>query len=576
MRDEMICKNLAYWVFTSGEEGVHGLDWGIKHASKSFADRYKLDSRYRSLLKAFRLLPSLERPRKGAGLILLPWQGGGKDRDEGTLMGFIFPGSDHKGRPNISTVACVVPVDVVRVLTPSHVTRALWSSNDLERIAQKNSVRPDTLYLDEEKTSSTREVPLPLFPSLKWPGKDVGYLMVDGHVRDLRGLYPPFCPPAERAAKKRKLRMPQLAALLMALALTFGVACCWGSIRDFFQKYLIQPVCSLWNGGDASPSTDSSEDLETTERRAKRKENLENIIDILSKNKKNKGEDYLKGLAGLIWYPDLWKEEASFSSDDLRVDDLIVEAISKDFTEKLKNEKWLVEKGDKGGRGGQKKKLINERVFKEKLKNTVLSPLGKDLSLVEDKMDRGKFFSISPKEENWDSLKNDLSDQLSQFIDTMKNPGVSFESATQLIAEDRQTLEERLKERLKELLKKTEAPEYQKDEYGYLSFFYGDGKEGYQVLLLMEDLSEGKEPDEYIFVKKDNWRRIDVSDLEKRLVGTLQKEPSIEKPYIKFDDERPDITFFLAPKSNREKGGGFEKFLGVFLDDLLKSVSVEE
>ena len=42
----MIGKNLAYWVFTSGEEGVHGLDWGVKHASKSFPDRYKLDSRY--------------------------------------------------------------------------------------------------------------------------------------------------------------------------------------------------------------------------------------------------------------------------------------------------------------------------------------------------------------------------------------------------------------------------------------------------------------------------------------------------------------------------------------------------
>lgn len=570
----MICKNLAYWVFTSGEEGVHGLDWGIKHASKSFADRYKLDSRYRSLLKAFRLLPSLERPRKGAGLILLPWQGGGKDRDEETLMGFIFPGSDHKGRPNISTVACVVSADVVRALTPSHVIRALWSSNDLERIAQKNSVRPDTLYLDEEKTSSTREVPLPLFPSLEWPGKDVGYLMVDGHVRDLRGLYPPLCPPAEGAAKKRKRRMPQLAALLMALALTFGVACCWGSIRDFFQKYLIQPVCSLRSGGDPAPSTDFSEDPETTEKREERRENWKAFIDILSKNK---GEDYLKGLAGLMRVPEPWKEGTFFFPLEGRA--IAIKEISGGFITNLSDKKWLVEKGDKGGRRSQKK-LINERVFKEKLKNTVLSPLGKDLSLVEDKMDRGKFFSISPKEENWDSLKNDLSDQLSQFIDTMKNPGVSFESATQLIAEDRQTLEERLKERLKELLKellkKTEAPEYQKDEYGYLSFFYGDGKEGYQVLLLMEDLSEGKEPDEYIFVKKDNWRRIDVSKLEKRLVGTLQKEPSIEKPYIKFDDERPDITFFLAPKSNREKGGGFEKFLGVFLDDLLKSVSVEE
>ena len=554
----MICKNLAYWVFTSGEEGVHGLDWGIKHASKSFADRYKLDSRYRSLLKAFRLLPSLERPRKEAGLILLPWQGGGKDRDEETLMGFIFPGSDHKGRPNISTVACVVPADVVRALTPSHVTRVLWSSSDLERIAQKNSVRPDTLYLDGEKTSSTTEVPLPLFPSLKWPGKDVGYLMVDGHVRDLRGLYPPLCPPAEGAAKKRKRRMPQLAALLMALALTFGVACCWGSIRDFFQKYLIQPVCSLWSGGDPVPSTDSSEDPETTERRAKRRENLEDIIDILSKNK---GGDYLKGLAGLMWVPEPWKEGTFFFPPEGRA----IEEISGGFIANLSDKKWLVEKGDKGGRGGQKK-LINVSAFKENFKNTVLPPLEKDFSPVEDEMD---FFSIKPKEsgtEAWVSSKNGLNGLLSQFIiDTTKNPGVSFESAAR---KDKQTLD---RQTLKKRLESAEAPEYQKDEYGYLSFFYGDGKEGYQVLLLKEDLSEGKEPDEYIFVKKDNWRRIDVSDLGKRLDGTLQK-----RPYIKFDDDRRDITFFLAQKSKRAKSGDFKEFLDVFFDDLLKSVLVEE
>ena len=560
----MIGKNLAYWVFTSGEEGVHGLDWGVKHASKSFPDRYKLDSRYRSLLKAFSLLPSLERPQRGAGLILLPWQGQGKDGDEGALMGFIFPGSDHKGRPNISTVACVVPADVTRALSLSEVIRVLWSSNDLERIARRNSVRPDTLFLDE-KPPSAAEVPLPIPLSLKWPGKDVGYLMMDGRVRDLRGFCPPLCPPVEGAAAKRKLRTPWFAALLVALALALGGVCCWGHIRDFVRKFFIQPVCSWWSGGDPAPSTDSSEDPETTEKREKRRKKREEIIGILSKNKR---EDYLKGLAGLTWYPDLWKEEASFSSDDLRVDDLIVEAISKNFTEKLKNEKWLVEKGDKGGRGSQK--LINVSAFKEKLKNTVLPPLEKDFSLVEDKTDRGKFFSISPKEGNWDSLKNDLSDQLSQFVDTTKNPGVSLESATQPIA-DRGTLEERLDE----LLEKSDT---HKDKgFGCLSFFYGDGKEGYQVLLLnMEDLSEGKKLDKYIFVKKDDWRRIDVSDLEKRLVGTLQKEPSIEKPYIKFDNERPDITFFLAPKSKREKGGDFEKFLGVFLDDLLKSVSVEK
>lgn len=554
MRDEMICKNLAYWVFTSGEEGVHGLDWGVKHASKSFPDRYKLDSRYRSLLKAFSLLPSLERPQRGAGLILLPWQGQGKDGDEGALMGFIFPGNDHKGRPNTTTVACVVLADVVRTLTLSEVVRALWSSNDLERIARRNSVRPDTLFLDE-KPPSAAEVPLPIPLSLKWPGKDVGYLMMDGRVRDLRGFCPPLCPPVEGAAAKRKLRTPWFAALLVALALALGGVCCWGHIRDFVRKFFIQPVCSWWSGGDPAPSTDSSEDPETTEKREKRRKKREEIIGILSKNKR---EDYLKGLAGLTWYPDLWKEEASFSSDDL-----IVEAIF-NFTEKLKNEKWLVEKGDKGGRGSQKEKLINVSAFKENFKNTVLPPLEKDFSSVEDETD---FFSKKTKKsgtEAWDSLKNDLKDRLSQFIDTTKNPGISLESAT----EGRRTLEECLDE----LLEKIEAPEYQKDGYGHLSFFYEDGKEGYQVLLLnMEDLSEGKKLDKYIFVKKDDWRRIDVSDLEKRLVGTLQK-----RPYIKFDDERRNITFFLASESKREKDGGFEGFLGVFLDDLLKSVSVEK
>ena len=553
----MICKNLAYWVFTSGEEGVHGLDWGIKHASKSFADRYKLDSRYRSLLKAFSLLPSLERPQKGAGLILLPWQDRGKDRNEGTLMGFIFPGNDHKGRPNISTVACVVPADVVRALSLPEVIRALWSSSDLERIARRNSVRPDTLSLDE-KTPSATEVPLPIPPSLKWPGKDVGYLMMDGRVRDLRGFCPPLCPPAEEAAEKRKRRTPQLAALLMALALTFGGACCWGSIRDFFQKYLIQPVCSWWSGGDPAPSTNSPEDPETTERKEKRRKKQEAIIDILSQNK---GEDYLKGLAGLMWLPEPWNEGTFFFPPEGRAI-AIIEEISGGFIANLSNKKWLVEKGDKRGRGGQGKKLINESAFKEKFKDVLLSH-SHDFS---SSTDEGDYFSIRFKEEDWDSLKNDLSDQLSQFIDTTKNPGVSLESATHTIAEEGWTLGERLDK----LLEKSDA---HKDKgFGYLSFFYGDGKEGYQVLLLnMEGLSAGQKPDEYIFVKKDNWRRIDVSNLGKCLVGTLQKEP-----YIEFNDRHRSITFFLAPKSKREKGGDFKEFLDVFFDDLLNSVLVEE
>ena len=547
----MICKNLAYWVFTSGEEGVHGLDWGIKHASKSFADRYKLDSRYRSLLKAFRLLPSLERPRKGAGLILLPWQGGGKDRDEGALMGFIFSGNDHKGRPNISTVACVVPADVTRALSLSEVIRVLWSSNDLERIARRNSVRPDTLCLDEKAPLGT-ELPLPIPPSLKWPGKDVGYLMMDGRVRDLRGFCPPLCPPAEEAAEKRKRRTPQLAALLMALALTFGGACCWGSIRDFFQKYLIQPVCSWWSGEDASPSTNSSEDPETTERKEKRRKKQEAIIDILYKNR---GKDYLKGLAGLLWTPEPWREKVPSTALTG------AEGIPEGFIAKLSNKKWLVEKGDKGGPGGQEEKLINVSVFKEKFKN-VLSSHDQYFS---SSTDEGYYFSKVVNREDWGKI-NGLQEA---FKNTIKDSGVSPETATHTIAEDKSKLEERLDE----LLEKTESPENQRYGFGHLSFFYSSEEVGYQVLTLgAMDPIEDEELSKYFFVQKSvNWRRIDVSALEKRLDGTLQK-----KPYIKFDDERRDITFFLGSKSNHERGGNFKEFLGVFLDDLLESVSVEE
>ena len=542
----MICKNLAYWVFTSGEEGVHGLDWGIKHASKSFADRYKLDSRYRSLLKAFSLLPSLERPQRGAGLILLPWQGQGKDGDEGALMGFIFPGNDHKGRPNISTVACVVPADVLRTLTLSEVVRVLWSSNDLERIARRNSVRPDTLCLDEKAPLGT-EVPLPIPPSLKWPGKDVGYLMMDGRVRDLRGFCPPLCPPAEEAAKKRNLRTPWFAALLVVLALALGGACCWGSIRDFFWS-IKQTVCSWWTGEEPSPSDNSSEDPKIAERRKKRDE----IIAILSENRR---EDYLKGLAGLIWVPDSWNEGTfSFSSEGSE----IKEGISGGFIANLSDGKWLVEKSEQGGRRSQEQKLINVNMFKDKFKN-VLSSYDQYVS---SSTDEGDYFFKVVKEEDRGKI-NGLRETLKN---TIKDSGVSPESATLTIAEDR-----RLKKCLDELLKKTES--LTNEGYGYLSFFYGDGKEGYQVLLLnMEDLSEGKKLDKYIFVKKDNWRRINVSDLEKRLDRTPQD--TRDRPCIEFDDGRRDITFFL--KSNREKGGNFEDFLDVFWDDLLDSVLVKE
>ncbi len=76
-------------VFTSGEEGFTG--WiGDQARLESFADRYKLDTvRCRRFSPAS---PQPERLKKGR-LIFLPWQDSRERPTEGTLSGFIFPGT---------------------------------------------------------------------------------------------------------------------------------------------------------------------------------------------------------------------------------------------------------------------------------------------------------------------------------------------------------------------------------------------------------------------------------------------------------------------------------------------------
>ncbi|MBR0279116.1 MAG: hypothetical protein IJQ75_03955, partial [Synergistaceae bacterium] len=88
---------LPYWVFTSGENGIHGLDWGIKSASEPLGDKNALDVEYRAALREFSLSPSLIRPNE-TGLIVIPF------RESEYIAGFIFPGTDHGGRLNTSTV----------------------------------------------------------------------------------------------------------------------------------------------------------------------------------------------------------------------------------------------------------------------------------------------------------------------------------------------------------------------------------------------------------------------------------------------------------------------------------------
>ena len=116
----MSIKNLRYWVFTSGEPGIHGLDWGVKHASEHFTDRQKLDSDYRALLRDFGLPPSLERPVNGAGLVLMSWD------KSSFIAGFIFPGTDHGSRPNTSSVIFVIPYEIASVKSVNEIIKTVW------------------------------------------------------------------------------------------------------------------------------------------------------------------------------------------------------------------------------------------------------------------------------------------------------------------------------------------------------------------------------------------------------------------------------------------------------------------
>ncbi|MBQ8691676.1 MAG: hypothetical protein IJ520_00835 [Synergistaceae bacterium] len=211
--------NLDYWVFTSGEKGVHELDWGIKHASPAFADRLALDINYRTLLNEFSLPPSLEHPGNGIGLLLLPYEGGA------SLLGFVFPGTDHRGRLNTAAVVCAVPESVSRQFSIADAARLLWESNDLESIAlNRDAERPKVLAFNGEHVISSEA---PAFTQdVSWPSDTVGYIQANGKLKKLTRIIPQK-PKDEKheksqAANPRSLPLKK-AALLLAVMAVFGL-----------------------------------------------------------------------------------------------------------------------------------------------------------------------------------------------------------------------------------------------------------------------------------------------------------------------------------------------------------------
>lgn len=170
-------RELSYFVFTSGEEGVRGLDWGIKFASSVLGDNSGLDTSYRDLLQEFALSPSLERPDSGVGILLLPYRA--------KLLIYIFPGYDTLKRLNTIAVACNIPSDIASSLSVREAARRIWSANDLVGISEHGSFRPDFLKFPDEAAPS---IEYPFFTSsalMTWPTNGRGYLSINGNIRKI-------------------------------------------------------------------------------------------------------------------------------------------------------------------------------------------------------------------------------------------------------------------------------------------------------------------------------------------------------------------------------------------------------
>ena len=248
---------MHYWVFTSGENGIHGLDWGIKHASEYFSDRQKLDTDYRALLKDFGLPPSLERPENETGLILLSWN------QSDYIAGFIFSGMDHGDRPNTSSVICVIPSELVGIKSINEILNSIWSNNDIAEIARKNSQhRPDTLRLEGDSLVAENA---PYFRnSVSWPGINNGWIQIDGKQRELLRVNAVKAPVTQEEIKpitQEGIKPPsrvklKIVVALVAVAMTFSAVKYFVSWNSENKVEILRPGDNTRVSNDVAVSQD--------------------------------------------------------------------------------------------------------------------------------------------------------------------------------------------------------------------------------------------------------------------------------------------------------------------------------
>ena len=216
---------ISYFVFTSGEDGENIMDWGVKHSSASLGNRKTLDNEYQSLLAEFGMPPSLEIPHgNSVNILLLPYNNGS------ALLGYVFPLTDHKGRPNTSSILCVIPPSLQdnRV---REIARRIWGSNDLREISKHGTVRPDRLKIsDSLATGGTYP-----FVIRNWPKDDTGYFSANSNIRVLDRVaveVEPDEPIQEEVRSEKKHSRLIVALIAVIVVVVAGI----GWVREYQQR----------------------------------------------------------------------------------------------------------------------------------------------------------------------------------------------------------------------------------------------------------------------------------------------------------------------------------------------------
>ena len=180
---------IPYFIFTSGEDGLCGVDWGVKFASEQLGDPDKVDFSYRELCEKYKLFPSLERPKKdGVGIMVLP-------EERGFLFGLIFPYRDSQSqgyRPNISLLGCKISnklIDKFKI-SPGQLAEFLINDKSVAEIARpifekdsSNKIRPSHITLEKLDILEHNHGSIGME---HWPDPSQGFLKVGKEIKMLK------------------------------------------------------------------------------------------------------------------------------------------------------------------------------------------------------------------------------------------------------------------------------------------------------------------------------------------------------------------------------------------------------